>query len=71
MIRKVYEADPLTCPKCQQEMRIIAFITDFSVIDRIINRLKPTFGAEKPPPPPRIAFQEVLMAAETSAEYIS
>ncbi len=25
-IRKVYETDPLTCPKCQGEMRIISFI---------------------------------------------
>jgi len=25
-IRKVYEADPLACPKCQGEMRIISFI---------------------------------------------
>ncbi len=49
-------------------MRVIAFLTDFSVVDRIINHLKLTFVADKPPPP-RIAFQEVLMAAETSAEY--
>lgn len=25
-IRKVYETDPRTCPKCQGEMRIIGFI---------------------------------------------
>jgi hypothetical protein len=30
MIRKVYEVSPLVCPKCRGEMRIIAFITDFS-----------------------------------------
>jgi hypothetical protein len=29
-----------------------------------------TFVAERPPPP-HIAYQEVLMAAETSAEYFS
>jgi hypothetical protein len=43
---------------------------DFSVVDRIINHLKLAFIADKPPPP-RIAYQEVLMAAETSAEYFS
>jgi hypothetical protein len=32
--------------------------------------LKLTFVADKPPLP-RIAYQEVLMAAETSAEYFS
>jgi len=26
---------------------------------------------QSPPPPPQIAYQEVLMAAETAAEYIS
>ena len=68
MIRKVYEVDPLVCPECGGWMKIIAFITDYSVVDRIINHLKLRFIADKPPPP-RIASQEVLMAAETSAEY--
>jgi hypothetical protein len=40
------------------------------VADRIINHLKLTFEADKPPPP-QIAYQEVLMATETSAEYFS
>jgi len=70
MIRKVYEVDPLTCSQCGGTMKIIAFITDFSVVDRIINHLKLRFIADKPPPP-CIAYQELLMAAETSAEYLS
>lgn len=57
-------------PKCQGEMRIIAFLTDYAVVDRIINHLKLTFVADKPPPP-HLAYQQVLMAAETSAEYFS
>jgi hypothetical protein len=44
--------------------------TDFSLVDRIINSLKVTFVAAKPPPA-RIAFQEVLIAAETGSEYFS
>jgi len=51
-------------------MKVIAFITDFSVVDGIINHLKLTFVADKPPPP-HIAYQELLMAAETGAEYFS
>jgi hypothetical protein len=51
-------------------MKVIAFLTDYSVVDRIINHLKLTFVAERPPPP-RIAYQEVFMAAETSAKYFS
>jgi len=49
-------------------MRIIAFLTDYTVVNRIINHLKLTFVADKPPPA-RILFQEVLMAAEASGEY--
>ncbi|MGB8951728.1 MAG: acid--CoA ligase [Candidatus Aminicenantales bacterium] len=67
MIRKVYEINPLTCPKCQAEMRIIAFLTGYAVVDRILNHLKLTFVAERPPPP-QVASQEFLMA---SAEYLS
>ncbi len=70
MIRKVYEVDPMTCPKCGGTMKVIAFLTDFSVVDRIIAHLELTFVAERPPPP-RVAYQELLMAAETSAEYFS
>lgn len=49
-------------------MRVIAFIADFSVVDRIINRLKLTFTAAKSPPA-QIVYQELLMPAEHSAEY--
>jgi hypothetical protein len=70
MIRRVYEVNPLSCPKCQGEMRIISFLTDYAVVDRIINHVKLTFVADKPPPP-RVASQEFLIAAETSAEYFS
>lgn len=70
MIRKVYEVDPLVCSQCSGQMRVIAFLTDFSVVDRIINHLKLTFVADKPSPP-QVAFQELLMAAEASGEYFS
>ena len=35
-IRKVYETDPLICPKCQGEMRIISFIDQPGVIKKIL-----------------------------------
>lgn len=66
MIRKVYEFEPILCLKCQAKMCIIAFITNFSVVGRIINKLKLTSIADKPPPL-RIASQELLMAAEACA----
>jgi len=51
-------------------MKIISFLTDCAVVDRIIDHLTLTFVAERPPPP-HIACQELLMAVETSAEYPS
>ena len=65
MIRKVYEVDPMICPKCGGTMKIIAFITEYAVVDRIIDHLKLIFVAERPPPP-RLAYQELLMAAEAA-----
>jgi transposase len=68
MIRKVYEIDPMICPKCGGLMKVVAFITDYRAVDRIIDHLKLRFVAEKPPP--SHVFQQVaLMAAEEQAEY--
>jgi hypothetical protein len=60
----------MTCPKCGGSMKVVAFLTDFSVVDRIIDHLKLTFFAERPPPPQAVS-QELLMAADVSAEYFS
>jgi hypothetical protein len=68
MIRKVYEVDPMICPRCGGRMRVVAFLTEYAVIDRIIRLLGLTFVAEKPPPSQ--VYEEVaLMAAEESGEY--
>jgi hypothetical protein len=39
LIRKVYEADPLQCPQCKGPMRVIAFIENPGVIQRILEHL--------------------------------
>ncbi len=39
------------------QMRIIAFLTNVFVVDRIINHLKLSFVASNPPPP-RIAYKD-------------
>jgi hypothetical protein len=39
LINKVREADPLMCPKCSGEMRIVALIDDRIVIKRILEHL--------------------------------
>jgi serine/threonine protein kinase/Tfp pilus assembly protein PilF len=43
MIRNAYEVDPMICPKCGGTMKIIAFITEYAVVDQIIDHLKLTF----------------------------
>ncbi len=68
MIRKVYEVDPMTCPKCRGVMKVVAFITDYQAVDRIIDHLKLRFIAAKPPPS-RVYTEVALMAAEGPAEY--
>jgi len=47
----------------------MAFLTDYGVVDRIINHLRLTFVAEERPPPPRIAHQELFMAAKKRGEW--
>lgn len=39
LIKKVWEADPLLCPKCHKEMRIVSLIDDREVIERILRHL--------------------------------
>ena len=38
LIQKIYEVDPLMCPKCHGRMKIIAFIEDEEVIEKILKR---------------------------------
>jgi hypothetical protein len=68
MIRKVYEVNPMSCPRCGGTMRVIAFLTEHAVVDRIIDHLKLTFVAEKPPP--EVVHQELLWEADPPAGYL-
>jgi len=49
-------------------MKVVAFITNYPAVDRIIDHLKLRFVAEKPPPS-HVFEQVALMAAEEQAEY--
>jgi hypothetical protein len=40
LIRLVYEVDPLECPRCGGEMRVIALIHEPAVIDKILRHLR-------------------------------
>ena len=51
LIKKIYEVDPLICPKCKGQMRIIAFIDDYKVVRKILDYLGIyEFKRDKPPP---------------------
>ena len=39
-IKKIWEVDSLTCPKCAGEMRLISFIYQRQVIGKILKHLK-------------------------------
>lgn len=43
-INKIYEVDPLFCPRCGGEMKIISFITEAPVIRKILYTL--AYGTE-------------------------
>lgn len=51
LIQKIYEVDPLTCPKCRGRMRIISFIEDGEVIKKILKHLGLWEVNPRPPPP--------------------
>ena len=50
LIQKIYEVDPLVCPKCKGTMRIISFIEDPSVIREILTHLGLWLVRSRPPP---------------------
>jgi len=40
LIKRIYEVDPLVCPSCGGEMKVVAFIIDHAVVDKILRHLK-------------------------------
>ena len=39
LVQKIYEVDPLLCPKCQGTMKIISFIEELDLIEKILCHL--------------------------------
>ena len=65
MIKKVYEVDPLKCPKCSGQMRIISFIEakdQMDVIEKILKHCKLWVEPEERAPPKKpvtVPFESV------------
>ena len=59
LIQKIYEVDPLTCPKCSGEMKVISVIEDQDVIKKILKHLG--LWEREARPPPKIEKSSKLM----------
>ncbi len=52
LIRRVYQVDPLLCPRCRSLMRVVSFITQPGLIRRILDHLAHGVSSEEGPAPP-------------------
>lgn len=46
LLHKIFEIDPLLCPKCGTAMKVVSVITEPAVIDRILRHLAGTGGGD-------------------------
>jgi hypothetical protein len=46
LLHKIFEVDPLLCPHCQVEMRVVSVITEPAVIDKILAHIRETGGRD-------------------------
>jgi hypothetical protein len=61
MIRRIYGVDPLTCPRCGDTMKVLAYIHDPEVIERILrhlNRWDPPAPRPPAPAPRTVEYDE-------------
>src|ERR1035437_6624726 len=50
LLRQIFEVDPLRCPECGAEMRIVPFFPARAVIDRIVDHLRRARDTARGPP---------------------
>jgi len=67
LLRRIYGVDPLACPACGGTMRILAFITEGAVIDRILTHLRRSARGRGPPPDHRPPASPPQPAPRSSA----
>ena len=53
LLKRIYEVDPLVCPSCGAEMKVIAFIVDHAVVDKILRHLRRRGEGQRERGPPR------------------
>jgi hypothetical protein len=74
LIQKIYEVDPLVCPKCKGTRRIISAIDDRQVIRAILEHLGLWLVRSRPPPkahaPPIMEYATGDLQLQTHADTI-
>ena len=63
-VRRVYEVDPLLCPFCGGEMKILAFILDFGAAKAIRKSLE--LPAQEPEPLAHAPPETLELIAESA-----
>jgi len=68
-IKKIWKDDPLICPECQSEMKIISFIENQKIIKKVLKYLNlwEEESARDPPRPPEIPDEIVYVPIEDTA----
>ncbi len=59
-IKKIWKDDPLICPECQSEMRILSFISEGPIIHKILKHLGLWEGETARDPPPKTETPEIV-----------
>jgi len=74
LIQKIYEVDPLTCPKCSGTMKVISCIEDEEVIKKILKHLGLWDRKARPPPkaaePPKYGIDYTSSQLPPSDDYL-
>ena len=68
LLRKIYEVDPFTCPRCSGPMKIVAVIEQPETIRQILQHLKLWEGSQRAPPPRLLAHKLDQLLASLSPE---
>jgi hypothetical protein len=68
LIQKIYEVNPLTCPQCNEAMKIISFIEQPDTVKHILQQLG-LWETQKRPPPKINSPPSEYWAAEAIPSY--
>ena len=68
LLRKIYEVDPFTCPRCLAPMKVVALIEQPEIIRQILHHLKLWEARERAPPPRLFAHKLDQLLASLSPE---